>query len=189
MAKHERKAWRQEQKDILDEMLPKATGRDATLEKKALRRDEMRERERGGSPEMTRLIGGGDIMGGDDSFAAAKAEAKARCVVHVEGAGAADHLWNSRLDCNFLPPFPLDSEYLRSPGPPNPPPASLLHQGCFELSLLPVGCPPSPKEHHSSRPFPPGSPAGVSELLAAFSTGNSGGRTRGAFGRLPGTKS
>lgn len=65
-----RKAWRGEQKGLLDELLPKATGREAVLEKKAARREEAREREF--SPEMNRLIGGGDVMGGDDSFEAAR---------------------------------------------------------------------------------------------------------------------
>ena len=41
------------------------------MEERAARRDEKRARE--DSPEMVKLIGGGDVMGGDDSFAAAKA--------------------------------------------------------------------------------------------------------------------
>lgn len=45
--------------------------REAQLEKKAARREATKEREQ--SPEMNKLPGGGDIMGGDDSFAAARA--------------------------------------------------------------------------------------------------------------------
>lgn len=45
--------------------------REAQLEKKAARREATKEREQ--SPDMSKLLGGGDIMGGDDSFAAAKA--------------------------------------------------------------------------------------------------------------------
>ena len=41
------------------------------MEARAARRDDKRARE--DSPEMVKLIGGGDVMGGDDSFAAAKA--------------------------------------------------------------------------------------------------------------------
>ena len=41
------------------------------MEARAARRDEKRARD--DSPEMNKLIGGGDVMGGDDSFAAAKA--------------------------------------------------------------------------------------------------------------------
>jgi hypothetical protein len=45
--------------------------REAKVEARAARRDDKRARE--DSPEMVKLIGGGDVMGGDDSFAAAKA--------------------------------------------------------------------------------------------------------------------
>ena len=48
-----------------------AKRREAMLEKKAVRREAARDRE--ASPEMTRLPGGGDVMGGDDSFQAARA--------------------------------------------------------------------------------------------------------------------
>ena len=41
------------------------------MEARAARRQDKRARE--DSPEMVKLIGGGDVMGGDDSFAAAKA--------------------------------------------------------------------------------------------------------------------
>ncbi len=45
--------------------------REAQLEKKAASREAAKEREQ--SPDISKLPGGGDIMGGDDSFAAAKA--------------------------------------------------------------------------------------------------------------------
>eukprot|EP00854_Cymbomonas_tetramitiformis_P001721 gene1721-2382_t len=67
----EQKRHKGDQKEWLDEMLPKATGREAMLEKKAVQRQQARERE--ASPDIGGLYGGGDIMGGDDSFAAAKA--------------------------------------------------------------------------------------------------------------------
>jgi len=41
------------------------------VEARVARRQDARAREE--SPEMVKLIGGGDVMGGDDSFAAAKA--------------------------------------------------------------------------------------------------------------------
>jgi len=41
------------------------------VETRVARRQDARAREE--SPEMVKLIGGGDVMGGDDSFAAAKA--------------------------------------------------------------------------------------------------------------------
>lgn len=43
--KVERKKWKQEQELLLDEMLPKATGREAAQEKKAARREQQRGRE------------------------------------------------------------------------------------------------------------------------------------------------
>ena len=70
-SKQDRRKWKQEQKLLLDEMAPKATGREAKFEKAALRREERRARE--DSPEMNTMIGGGSVMGGDDSFAAHKA--------------------------------------------------------------------------------------------------------------------
>lgn len=45
--------------------------REAQLEQKAARREAAKEREQ--SPDISKLPGGGDIMGGDDSFAAAQA--------------------------------------------------------------------------------------------------------------------
>ncbi|GAB4815831.1 hypothetical protein N2152v2_002877 [Parachlorella kessleri] len=70
-AKEDRKRQRQDDKEWLDEMLPKATGREALIEKKAARREAAKARE--DSPELMRVTGGGDVMGGDDSFAAARA--------------------------------------------------------------------------------------------------------------------
>lgn len=64
----ERRKWRADQKELLDEMLPKATGREAMIEKKAARREAARARD--DSPDhVSRSM---DIMGDDDSFAAAR---------------------------------------------------------------------------------------------------------------------
>lgn len=50
-SKSERKKWKQDQELLLDEMLPKASGREAALEKKAVRREQQRGREdRSGLP-------------------------------------------------------------------------------------------------------------------------------------------
>ena len=50
----------------------RATGREAQVEKRMARREAARERD--SSPVLDRLPGGGgDIMGGEDSFAAARA--------------------------------------------------------------------------------------------------------------------
>jgi hypothetical protein len=71
---HDRDERRKEakgQRELLDELLPKATGRDAVIEKKMARREEAKARD--SSPDRNFLPGGGDMMGGDDSFAAAKA--------------------------------------------------------------------------------------------------------------------
>ena len=46
-------------------------GREAMAEARAGRREEKRAREE--SPEINKLPGGGSVMGGDDSFAAARA--------------------------------------------------------------------------------------------------------------------
>ena len=67
----ERRRWRAQDREALDELLPKATGREALVEKRIARREAARARE--DSPELTRVTGGGDVMGGGDSFAAAKA--------------------------------------------------------------------------------------------------------------------
>lgn len=67
-----RRRDRERDAEGFEEMLGgKATGREAVLEKKAAAREAGRAREQ--SPEVTRVTGGGDIMGGGDSFAAAKA--------------------------------------------------------------------------------------------------------------------
>ena len=47
------------------------THREALIEKKAARREAAKARE--DSPELMRVTGGGDVMGGDDSFQAARA--------------------------------------------------------------------------------------------------------------------
>eukprot|EP00899_Mesostigma_viride_P014679 jgi/Mesvir1/23211/Mv22672-RA.1 len=59
----EQKKARQEHNVVLDELLPKATGREALQEKRAIRRQEAKARE--DSPE---LMSQGDVMGGGDSF-------------------------------------------------------------------------------------------------------------------------
>lgn len=67
----ERRKEAKGQRELLDELLPKASGRDAVIEKKIARREEAKARD--SSPDRGFLPGGGDMMGGDDSFAAAKA--------------------------------------------------------------------------------------------------------------------
>ncbi|GAQ77728.1 hypothetical protein KFL_000030080 [Klebsormidium nitens] len=93
--KLERKKWMQDQELLLDEMLPKATGREAALEKKAARREQQRGRE--DSPELMRDK---DLLGGGDDFqqrlarerqrrekrVAAKADAVAEKVTAYEAA-------------------------------------------------------------------------------------------------------
>ncbi|KAI5082194.1 hypothetical protein GOP47_0001937 [Adiantum capillus-veneris] len=63
LEKIQKKKFRNEQKDLIDELLPKATGRDRLIENKLLRKQEMRTREE--SPE---LLKDQDIMGGSDDF-------------------------------------------------------------------------------------------------------------------------
>eukprot|EP00898_Chlorokybus_atmophyticus_P001779 jgi/Chlat1/2601/Chrsp178S00153 len=63
MDKRDKKKWKKEQDLALDEMLPKATGREALFEKKAARREANRQRE--DSPEVMRQS---DLMGGGDDF-------------------------------------------------------------------------------------------------------------------------
>lgn len=70
-SKVEKRRWKADQKMLLDELLPKPTGRDAAIEKRQLRKEEKSTRET--SPDITHLPGGGDVLGGDDSFATAKA--------------------------------------------------------------------------------------------------------------------
>ena len=57
--------------------------REAKADARVARRQDARARE--DSPEMNKLIGGGDVMGGDDSFAAAKA--RQAPVAHECGSG------------------------------------------------------------------------------------------------------
>eukprot|EP00250_Pteridium_aquilinum_P033108 c5207_g1_i1 orf=158-1114(+) len=63
LEKSQKRKFHNEQKDLLDELLPKATGRERLLEKKSVRREEARQREE--SPELLREQ---DIMGGSDDF-------------------------------------------------------------------------------------------------------------------------
>lgn len=63
LQKLERKKFSKDQEVLMDELLPKATGREALLEKKALRREQARARE--DSPEVFRER---DVMGGGDDF-------------------------------------------------------------------------------------------------------------------------
>lgn len=62
-ARLQRKRSREEQAVLVEEMLPRATGREARLEDRAARRAERRERE--ASPEMMREK---DVLGGGDDF-------------------------------------------------------------------------------------------------------------------------
>ena len=63
LEKIQRKKFRKENEDLMDELLPKATGRERLLEKKAIRREDARNRE--DSPEIFKER---DIMGGGDDF-------------------------------------------------------------------------------------------------------------------------
>ena len=63
LEKIQRKKFRKENEDLMDELLPKATGRERLLEKKAIRREGARNRE--DSPEIFKER---DIMGGGDDF-------------------------------------------------------------------------------------------------------------------------
>lgn len=63
LQKLERKKFGKDQEVLMDELLPKATGREALIEKKALRREQARARE--DSPEIFRER---DVMGGGDDF-------------------------------------------------------------------------------------------------------------------------
>jgi len=78
--KQERKRHAAEQREALDELLPRASGRDAIIENKLARREETRARD--ASPDRAFIPGGGgDMLGGDDSFAAAKArEARSKAM-------------------------------------------------------------------------------------------------------------
>lgn len=62
--KLDRRRARKEQEELLEELAPKATGREAMIEKKLLRRAERKARE--DSPEMKES----DVLGGGDDFEA-----------------------------------------------------------------------------------------------------------------------
>lgn len=72
--KYEKKVFRKEHEAVLDEMLPKATGRERQMELKAIRREQARTREES-PPETMRER---DIMGGGDDFQQRLAREKAR---------------------------------------------------------------------------------------------------------------
>ncbi|KAF5829590.1 hypothetical protein DUNSADRAFT_15872 [Dunaliella salina] len=74
--KIEQRRWKAEQKEQLNELLPKATGREGRIEERIGRREDAKARE--ASPDTVRLPGGGDIYGGDDSIAAARAREASR---------------------------------------------------------------------------------------------------------------
>lgn len=61
--KFERKRARKEREEVLEELVPKATGREAMIEKRKVRREEAKARE--DSPEMVRER---DVLGGGDDF-------------------------------------------------------------------------------------------------------------------------
>lgn len=63
LEKSQRKKFHNEHKELMDELLPKVTGRERLLEKKFIRKEEARLREE--SPELLREQ---DIMGGSDDF-------------------------------------------------------------------------------------------------------------------------
>ena len=72
-SKAEAKKQRRDAKERLDELCPKATGREAKVEARFARREEARARDV--SPDVV-VTGGGDVLGGSDSFAAALARQK-----------------------------------------------------------------------------------------------------------------
>lgn len=61
--KWERKRARKEKEEVLEELVPKATGREAMIEKRKVRREEAKARE--DSPELVREK---DVLGGGDDF-------------------------------------------------------------------------------------------------------------------------
>ena len=77
-----RKAFNRDQKERLDELVPKATGREALMEKRAGARQSNRDYQAAKDDHMLGSVpgGDGDIMGGGggDSFGAALARQKAR---------------------------------------------------------------------------------------------------------------
>ena len=74
-SKAERKAQRAKDRERLEELVPKATGKEARTAERVARRQLAKERD--GSPDVATLAGGGDVMGGTDSFQAALARQKA----------------------------------------------------------------------------------------------------------------
>lgn len=73
--KAERKARRAAERERLEELVPRATGKEARVAERVARRALAKERE--ASPDVVTLAGGGDLMGGNDSFAAALARQRA----------------------------------------------------------------------------------------------------------------
>jgi acetyl-CoA carboxylase carboxyltransferase component len=73
LAKAEAKKQRREARERLDELVPKATGREGKVEARIARREDARTRDI--SPDAV-VTGGGNVMGGTDSFAAALARQK-----------------------------------------------------------------------------------------------------------------
>ncbi|KAL2632643.1 hypothetical protein R1flu_004122 [Riccia fluitans] len=69
----ERKRFQKDQEVVLDDLLPKATGRERVMEMKAIRREQARARE--DSPELMKER---DVMGGGDDFQLRLARDKAR---------------------------------------------------------------------------------------------------------------
>ena len=74
-SKAERKKQRAADRDRLEELVPRATGKEARAAERVARRQ--LEKERDTSPDVATLAGGGDVMGGTDSFAAAVARQRA----------------------------------------------------------------------------------------------------------------
>jgi len=74
--KESRRKKHREHKEYLEEMFPKATGRDALREKKAANRSLARERER--SPDGMGTIPESSLMGGGDDFEEARRREQAR---------------------------------------------------------------------------------------------------------------
>ena len=73
MRRAEAKRQRREAREELEELVPRATGREAKVEARIARREEARARDV--SPDAC-VTGGGNVLGGTDSFAAALARQK-----------------------------------------------------------------------------------------------------------------
>ena len=71
LGKAERKKALAAERDLIQELVPKATGREAVAANRLARREEAKARD--ASPDRAFLPGGGDMMGGDDSIHAARA--------------------------------------------------------------------------------------------------------------------